>query len=116
MLAIPIAHAEGKFMFERERERDYLQRLYDEDQLVLRYCAEDGGFAEGEFPVNPNGAFHDIAGVCDSTGTIFGLMPHPERAYFGWQLPDWTKKGKAPKYGDGKEIFQSMANYLIRRF
>jgi phosphoribosylformylglycinamidine synthase I len=116
VIAVPVAHGEGRFIFEREKEREYLQRLYDEDQLVFRYCTEAGSSAEGRFPINPNGAFHDIAGVCDSTGTIFGLMPHPERAYFGWQLPDWTKSSKFLKYGDGKEIFLSMANYLIRRF
>lgn len=116
VIAIPVAHGEGRFIFEREKEREYLRKLYDEDQLVFRYCSEAGSPAEGKFPINPNGAFHDIAGVCDSTGTIFGLMPHPERAYFDWQLPDWTKRGKVLKYGDGKEIFQSMANYLIRRF
>ncbi len=116
VISIPVAHGEGRFMFEREKEREYLQRLCDEDQLVFRYCSQGGSFADGRFPVNPNGAFHDIAGVCDSTGTVFGLMPHPERAYFGWQLLDWTKRGKASRYGDGKEIFQSMANYLIRRF
>jgi len=114
-IAIPVAHGEGRFIFEHEKEREHLQRLYDDDQLVFRYCTEAGSPAESEFPINPNGAFHDIAGVCDSTGTIFGLMPHPERAYFGWQLPNWTR-GKVPRYGDGKEIFQSMANYLIRRF
>ena len=116
VIAIPVAHGEGRFIFDRENEREYLGKLYDEDQLVLRYCTEAGSHAEGKFPINPNGAFHDIAGVCDSTGTIFGLMPHPERAYFGWQLPDWTKGSKVLEYGDGKEIFQSMANYLIRRF
>lgn len=116
VIAIPVAHGEGRFMFEREKEREYLQRLYDDDQLVFRYCTDEGNPADGEFPINPNGAFHDIAGVCDSTGTIFGLMPHPERAYFGWQLPEWTRSGKVAKHGDGKKIFQSMADYLIRRF
>jgi phosphoribosylformylglycinamidine synthase I len=115
VIAIPVAHGEGRFIFDRENEREYLGKLYDEDQLVFRYCTDEGSPAEGEFPTNPNGAFYDIAGVCDSTGTIFGLMPHPERAYFGWQLPDWTR-GKVSRYGDGKEIFLSMANYLIRRF
>jgi phosphoribosylformylglycinamidine synthase len=116
VIAIPVAHGEGRFIFERRKEHEYLQRLYDDDQLVFRYCTDEGNPAEGKFPANPNGAFHDIAGICDSTGTIFGLMPHPERAYFGWQLPNWTKSSKVLKYGDGKEIFQSMANYLIRRF
>ena len=61
-----------------EREDDYLKRLY----------------ADGRYPVNPNGAFHDIAGICDPSGTIFGLMP------------DWTKKESMPKCGDGKLVFR----------
>jgi phosphoribosylformylglycinamidine synthase len=115
VLSIPVAHAEGRFIFAKEKERSYLQRLCDNDQLVFRYCTEDGEYANGEYPVNPNGAFHDIAGVCDLTGTIFGLMPHPERAYYGWQLPEWTKRERVSKYGDGKVIFGSMIKYLIKK-
>lgn len=113
VLRMPVAHAEGRFMFEKKKEHEYLQGLYDNDQLVFRYCTEEGEYADGKYPFNPNGAFHDIAGICDSTGTIFGLMPHPERAYYGWQLPDWTKKERVPKYGDGKAIFESLIEYLI---
>jgi phosphoribosylformylglycinamidine synthase len=116
VLTIPVAHAEGKFMFEKQKERDYLQRLYDNDQLVFRYCTEEGEYADEKYPFNPNGAFHDIAGICDSTGTIFGLMPHPERAYHGWQLPDWTKRERIPRHGDGKTIFESIIRYLIKKF
>jgi len=116
VLMMPVAHAEGRFMFEMQREKDYLKRLYDDDQLVFRYCTEQGEYAEGQYSDNPNGAFHDIAGICDSTGTIFGLMPHPERAYYGWQLLDWTKRERVPKYGDGKLIFQSMTEYLTKKF
>jgi len=116
VLRIPVAHAEGRFMFEKKKEREYLQRLYDNDQLVFRYCTEEGLYADGKYPVNPNGAFHDIGGICDSTGTIFGLMPHPERAYYGWQLPDWTRRERVPKYGDGKQIFASMTEHLTRKF
>ena len=116
IVRIPIAHAEGRFMFEKEREQDCLKKLYENDQLVFRYCTEDGEYAEGKYPINPNGAFHDIAGICDSTGTIFGLMPHPERAYYGWQLPDWTRMDRVPKHGDGKLIFESMIEYLVKKF
>jgi phosphoribosylformylglycinamidine synthase len=116
MLAIPVAHAEGRFMFEKEREHNYLQRLCGNDQLVFRYCTEEGEYADGRYPVNPNGAFYDIAGICDSTGTIFGLMPHPERAYYGWQLPEWTKRERISRYGDGKSIFESVIKYLIKKF
>ena len=116
VLRIPVAHAEGRFLFSKEKEDRYLKRLYENDQLVFRYCNKDGEYANGEFPVNPNGAFHDIAGICDPTGTVFGLMPHPERAFYGWQLPDWTKTETVPEYGDGKQVFESMVEYLKKRF
>lgn len=116
VLAIPVAHAEGRFIFEKKKERDYLKRLCDDDHLVFRYCTEEGECANGFYPVNPNGAFYDIAGICDSTGTILGLMPHPERAYYGWQLPEWTRLERIPKYGDGKTIFESMIKYLTKKF
>lgn len=116
VLRIPVAHAEGRFLFEKKKEKDYLEKLYENDQLVFRYCNEGGEHAEGKFPINPNGAFHDIAAICDPTGTIFGLMPHPERACYGWQQPDWTRRERVPKYGDGKLIFESIAEYLTQKF
>ncbi len=116
LLKIPIAHAEGRFMFPKEEEKEYLQRLYDNDQLVFRYCNQKGQYADEEYPVNPNGAFHDIAGICNLDGTIFGLMPHPERAYYGWQLPDWTRRERVSKYGDGRLIFESIREYLTKKF
>ena len=90
--------------------------LYDNDQLVFRYCDENGLYADGKYPLNPNGSFNDIAGICNPEGTVFGLMPHPERAYYGWQLPDWTLSNTLPTYGDGMLFFQSMADYLSKRF
>jgi phosphoribosylformylglycinamidine synthase subunit PurQ / glutaminase len=116
VLHIPVAHGEGRFLFAKENETKYLQKLYDNDQLVFRYSSKDGAPANGEFPKNPNGAFHDIAGICNPQGTVFGLMPHPERAFYGWQLPDWTKTEAVPEYGDGKMVFESMIEYLKKRF
>ncbi len=115
-LEIPVAHAEGRFIFSRETEKNYLEKFYENDQLVFRYCDENGEHANRVYPINPNGAFYDIAGICDPTGRIFGLMPHPERAFYGWQLPNWTKEEKILKYGDGKLIFQSMVEYLKKTF
>lgn len=112
VLRIPVAHAEGRFLFSKEKESSYMKKLYDNDQLVFRYCDKNGKYADGKYPANPNGAFNDIAGICDPSGTIFGLMPHPERAYYGWQMPDWTKKEKIPKHGDGRLIFESVSEYL----
>jgi phosphoribosylformylglycinamidine synthase I len=116
ILKIPVAHSEGRFLFPKERETEYLEKLRDNDQLVFRYCDPNGSYAEGKYPVNPNGAFHDIAAICNPSGTVFGLMPHPERAYYGWQLPDWTRKERLPEYGDGKLIFESIVEYLTRKF
>ncbi len=116
VLHIPVAHGEGRFLFASEKERSHLKKLYENDQLVFRYCYKNGDYPKGEFPVNPNGSFHDIAGICNPSGTVFGLMPHPERAFYGCQLPDWTKTGKMKPYGDGKPIFQSMIDYLKKRF
>jgi phosphoribosylformylglycinamidine synthase I len=112
VLRIPVAHAEGRFIFSKEREKPYLNRLYDNDQLVFRYCDRAGEYAEGEYPINPNGAFHDIAAICNPNGTILGLMPHPERAYYSWHLSDWTRRESISKYCDGRLIFESMVEYL----
>jgi phosphoribosylformylglycinamidine synthase len=69
-------------------------------------------YAGGRFPTNPNGSFHDIAGICNAEGTVFGLMPHPERAFYWWQQADWTRREKIVEYGDGKLIFESLINHL----
>ena len=112
VMFMPVAHAEGRFVFEREREREQLDRLVKNDQLVFRYCDERGNYANGRYPVNPNGSFHDIAGICDRTGLVLGMMPHPERAFYGIQLPDWTSRRPRPRYGDGREIFRALVEYL----
>jgi len=116
VLRIPIAHAEGRFLFPREKEKKFLESLLENDQLVFRYCDETGRPADGKYPENPNGSFYDIAGICDPSGTIFGLMPHPERAFYGWQLPDWTRTESPPDFADGKLIFSSMIEYITRKF
>ena len=115
VLHIPVAHAEGRFIFAKERENSLLRKLYENDQLVFRYCNKNGEYAEGQFPANPNGAFHDVAAICNPEGTVFGLMPHPERAFYWWQQPDWTKRRQMPEYGDGKLIFESLVNYLEKK-
>lgn len=82
-----VRHGEGKFY----ADEDTLTRLLDNNQVALQYARPDGQLAAGRFPYNPNGSLHDIAGICDPTGRIFGLMPHPE-AYNHWtNHPDWTR-------------------------
>lgn len=92
---LPIAHAEGKFV---PRSEQTLAQLDAAGQLALRY--------EG----NPNGAIADVAGICDSTGRVCGLMPHPERHIDPTQHPRWTR-GEAGHVGDGLKIFQNAVAY-----
>lgn len=82
---LPVRHGEGKFWAEPE----LIRRLETNGQVVLRYALPDGRPANSAFPYNPNGSIGDIAGICDPTGRVFGLMPHPE-AYNHWtNHPDW---------------------------
>lgn len=119
-LELPIRHAEGKFW----AQSDVLKRLKHNKQIVVRYAREDKSLAEGIFPFNPNGSLMDIAGITDSSGRVYGLMPHPE-AYIDWSNhPSWTRKkerlkreGKViPKYGEGLLIFRNAFEYLKKIF
>ena len=115
LLRMPIAHGEGRLLFPKEKEDKMLKRLIDEDMVVFRYCSKNGEAADGEYPINPNGSTYDIAGVCNKEGNIFGLMPHPERAMYWWQQPDWTREQQMMQYGDGKLIFQSIIDNLTKK-
>lgn len=98
---LPIAHGEGKFLTATD---DDLARLDSAGQLVLRYVDGDGR-PTLDYPANPNGSARAVAGVCDPTGRIFGLMPHPERFTEAIQHPRWTRLPDRPE-GDGLRIFR----------
>ncbi|MBS7656955.1 phosphoribosylformylglycinamidine synthase subunit PurQ [Candidatus Bathyarchaeota archaeon] len=115
VLRMPIAHAEGRFMFPKDNEGSCLEKLVDNDQLVFRYCDEQGRGTGGKYPYNPNGSYYSIAGICNPEGTVFGLMPHPERAFYGWQLPDWTRGEKPSEFGDGRLIFESVVEHVASK-
>lgn len=72
-LKIPIAHGEGRFHADEET----LANLIANDQVIYRYCDENGNITP---EANPNGTLHNIAGICNATRNVFGMMPHPERA------------------------------------
>lgn len=108
VLRIPIGHGEGRFIADKE----ILDEMLDKKLIVFTYCKPDGSPANGEYPYNPNGSMLDIAGICNPKGNVMGMMPHPERAYFGWQLPDWTKSKNPPQYGDGRLILESIVDYV----
>ncbi|MBW3600160.1 MAG: phosphoribosylformylglycinamidine synthase subunit PurQ, partial [Planctomycetes bacterium] len=104
---LPVAHAEGKFV---TRDEATLRRLETGGQLVLRYASQQGNGAVG-YPDNPNGSQADVAGVCDETGRVLGLMPHPERHIDPTQHPRWTR-GEANDPADGLAIFQNAVRYF----
>jgi phosphoribosylformylglycinamidine synthase len=95
-LQLPIAHGEGKFV---TRSRGVLERIRAGDQAAVRYVGD-----------NPNGSVDDIAGICDPTGRVFGLMPHPERFVEITQHPAWTRGGV--ERADGFVVFQRAKEYL----
>jgi phosphoribosylformylglycinamidine synthase len=78
-LELPIAHGEGRFVPE---SNELLEKLKQNHQIALRYAGDD----------NPNGSTDAIAGVCDPTGLVLGLMPHPERFTHPTNHPQWTRK------------------------
>jgi len=100
-LYLPVAHGEGKVV----ADADTLSRL----DIALFYTDEHGNNQAG-YPHNPNGSVKNIAGICDITGRIFALMPHPERHIRGSQHPRWPRQG-AKKWGDGFQIFQNAVEW-----
>jgi phosphoribosylformylglycinamidine synthase subunit PurQ / glutaminase len=105
-LELPVRHGEGKFIADSPGT---LERIAREGQVVLRYVGPEGGPAV--YPCNPNGSQEDIAGVCDSTGRIFGLMPHPEAFVHRLQHPRWTSLD-LPEEGQGLAIFRNAVQYF----
>lgn len=94
-LSMPIAHGEGRFTADPET----LAELKDKGLISARYVSGEI-CAYQNLPANPNGSIENIAGLCDETGRIFGLMPHPERAMDFTQLPDWPlRKQKLKRAG-----------------
>ncbi len=97
----PVAHAEGKFI---PKNQQVLELLKKNKQIVFQYSADDDGIIE--YPSNPNGSVENIAGICDPTGRVLGMMPHPERHIDPTNNPLWTRNGLA-KEGDGVAIFRN---------
>ncbi len=107
VVALPIAHGEGKFVPAND---EVLAKLRDNDQLALRYCDPAG--RPGEYPINPNGSIDDVAGLCDPTGRVLGLMPHPERFVDITHHPQWTR-GNVNR-ADGQLFFQRAYEHLAK--
>jgi len=106
IIKMPIAHGEGRFA---TTEKDLLKKLIANDQILFRYCDNDGNILD-EFPINPNGAIYNIAGITNKQGNVLALMPHPERASYLRQVPEQHTKGEESALAI--KIFESMKTYL----
>lgn len=105
-LHLPVAHGEGNFL---AREPWILKGLEQAGQVVLRYADAEG--RPGGYPVNPSGAQDNVAGLCDVSGRVLGLMPHPERHVLPTQHPRWTREGLAAE-GDGLRLFRNAVEFF----
>jgi phosphoribosylformylglycinamidine synthase len=98
-----------------------MESLFKNKQVVTQYADSSGNPANGQWPANPNGSLRDIAGICDPTGRIFGLMPHPEAFNHVTNHPDWTRKkevflrqGKTlpSEEGEGVKVFRNAVDFI----
>lgn len=108
---LPIRHGEGKFVADAAT----LAEIEAKNLVALRYANADGSIAT-EFPALPNGSLNSIAGICDETGRIFGLMPHPEAFLSPFNSPSWTADkiaGNLPEEGEGVVFFRNAVNYVV---
>ncbi|MGQ9497752.1 MAG: phosphoribosylformylglycinamidine synthase I [Desulfotomaculales bacterium] len=104
VVTLQVAHAEGKFY----APADELETIEARQLVVFRY-ADTGGRPTETYPANPNGSLHAIAGICNPSGTILGLMPHPERYVKSWQYANWRRGWRGEPHG--LAIFQNAVAY-----
>lgn len=106
IIGSPVAHGEGRFLASEEN----LKRIEHTNQVALRYLDEEHNPTQ-EFPYNPNGSSLAIAGICDETGKILGMMPHPERNCRPHHDPNWRSLPKDRK-PEGMWILEGVVNYF----
>lgn len=115
-IEFPVRHGEGRFLPGSDQ---VLRRLERQKQVCIRYC-DGNGVPTQKFPYNPNASTAAAAGICDPSGRVFGLMPHPEAATAFYHHPDWTKRRRLyaregdvpPVHGDGHRIFTNAFEYV----
>ncbi len=107
VLELPVEHAEGKVVMSSD---SVTRRLQSEGRIALRYVDGDG--RSDTYPANPNGSVAGIAGLCDATGRVFGLMPHPDRHLDHTQHPLWTRRDRSPDQApDGLIVFRNAVKH-----
>ena len=120
----PVRHGEGKYVMPSSEDLD---RLSEHHQLTVRYVDPSTPVGAGitdeplPYPLSPNGSMRNIAGICDASGLVFGLMPHPEAIYARWLHPEHTRHatpdtdGMDGWEGQGLQIFRNAVEYVNQR-
>ncbi len=111
-ISLPVRHGEGKLF---ALDKNFLARVETLGCVPCRYADPSSGEATQEYPHNPNGSLNAIAGLCDPTGRIFGLMPHPEGYIYPENHPQWELQkllGSLPEHGLGLNIFRNAVEHL----
>jgi len=103
-LPCPVAHGEGRLVVADDAA---LERLRANGQIALRYVDPASPGEPAAYPANPNGAVDDVAGLCDPSGRVLGLMPHPERNLTPWNHPRWTRMSPRTE-GEGAAFFRAL--------
>ena len=107
-LSVPVRHGEGKFLTDNEQT---LGEISGGNLDVLKYADADFNPTMC-YPENPNGSINAIAGICDPSGRIFGLMPHPEAFTHYTNHPQWTRMKNRESQGEGLYLFENALTCL----
>jgi len=110
VMYLPVRHGEGKFI---ARDKDIMDQLKAYNQIVLSYIDPVTQEPTMKYPDNPNGAQVSIAGICDPSGRLFGLMPHPEAFLHKTNHPRWTREN-LPDEGMGPKLFKNALAEVLK--
>jgi phosphoribosylformylglycinamidine synthase subunit PurQ / glutaminase len=105
---LPVRHGEGKLVVQDQQTL----KILEERRHIVACYADSEGSATSSYPENPNGSVQSIAALCDVTGRVFGLMPHPEAFVHFTQHPRWTRES-LPEEGEGLKIFRNAYRYVV---
>ena len=113
-MRVPVRHGEGKFVTD---DPGLLDEWAQSGQLVARYVEPDSQYPSASddvlpYPVSPNQSWRNIAGVCDPSGLVFGLMPHPEANHSTWLGATWSREDREHGEGEGMTIFRNAVNHV----
>lgn len=108
-ITLPVRHGEGKLVVDGEAT---LAKIEEKHLGVLKYCLPDYSATTMDYPLNPNGSTAAVAGLCDETGRLFGLMPHPEAYVHRTHHPRWTREEDLPEEGMGLWLYQNAVRFI----